>query len=86
MACGENETGTRRVAKVRVPIAASDQGSCRGHQCSETALTGTVIQSVGCTPGVQTAALCGGKQMVSPLGPVRNCKSVRNAGAPQCQF
>jgi hypothetical protein len=52
----------------RGPIVASDQGSYRGHQCSEISLTEDPSPwSASGPPGVQTAAPLGGKQMVDPL-------------------
>jgi hypothetical protein len=41
------------VAMVRRPIMAGDQGSHRGHQCSETSLPGEPVSivSVGTSPG-----------------------------------
>ncbi len=51
-------TETRRVAKVivnlkqRGPIVAADQGSGRGHQCTQTSLIGNPSsRSVGAPPG-----------------------------------
>jgi hypothetical protein len=49
------------------PIAEANNQS--GHQCSETVLTEIPSSSVsvGCTPGAETPAQCGGKQSVDPL-------------------
>jgi hypothetical protein len=55
------EPGRQPAAKViarsraKKPIIAVDQGSCRGHKCSETSLTGDPgsIVSVGASPGCE---------------------------------
>jgi hypothetical protein len=51
------------VAKVRGTIVAGDQGSRRGHHCSSNPSSKEWVAR----PGGQTAAPCGGKQMISPL-------------------
>jgi hypothetical protein len=53
---------------------AGDQGSRRGHQCSETLLPGAQLQKCGCIPGTPTTATLGWKQMLDPL---RLCSGVR---------
>ncbi len=54
--------------KQRGPIVAGDQGSRRGHHCSETALTGNPSSEVWVAPPEhEPAAPCGGMQRVSPL-------------------
>jgi hypothetical protein len=70
------------VAKVRGPIMAGDQGSCRGHHCSKTALTGNLSSKVWLNHwGVNCCPLYW-KQIVT-TGPVKHGESVRNARAPQ---
>ncbi len=57
------------VAKVRGPIMAGDQGSCRGHHCSETALTGEsqFHCESRCIPKTRTVYPLVRKQTVDPL-------------------
>ncbi len=72
-------------AKVRGPIMAGDQGSCWGHWCSETMLTGELqFQKCGCIPGTQTVAPLGGTQTVDSLDQsdcvlVWECRSSTNS-------
>ncbi len=52
----------------RGPIIAGDQGSHRGHQCSQITPTGeSQFQKCRCIPEKQIAAPMGGKQTVDPL-------------------
>jgi hypothetical protein len=63
---------------------ACDQGSCWGHHCSETALTGNPSSKVYVAPPVrEPLPPCGMKQSVSHWT-VRHGESERNAGAPHC--
>jgi hypothetical protein len=45
----------------------NDDQSCRGHQCSETSLTGESRFHISTPQGIWTQVPCDGKQRVSPL-------------------
>jgi hypothetical protein len=65
---GQKDWVKQLVAKARGPIVASDQGSGRGHHCSQMTLTGYPSSKVWVAPlGHEPLPPVGGKQTVSPL-------------------
>ncbi len=73
----------------REPIVASDQGSCQGHHCSETALTGNPSPKVWVAPPGREPLppVAGGKRLVHWISETWwKCEKWRSSTVSYCMY